>query len=136
MNKEEKITDIFPKKEIDWKSELNKQYKLKVFVLDDYLEVLEELFKVVGHLYQANPKLDLVNFDYKDLSVLLPVTKEIKTILGKFCQTETGRIGKELTAKDISILIIKFIEFHGIEEIVKNFTLARNYLSTAKKPAG
>ncbi len=40
---------------------------------------------------------------------------------------------KELTAKDISELFSKFLELNSFEDIIRNFTSAKNYLAQMKQ---
>jgi len=132
MVEENQVTDIFPKVQ-EWEGELGRTYQLKTFIIDDYLEVLEDIFAVVNQVYKSNPELDLEKFKASDFSAMLPVMKEVKTILGKFCGVSAEQIGKELTAKDISELFSKFLELNSFEDIIRNFTSAKNYLSQLKQ---
>jgi hypothetical protein len=132
MVEEKQVTDVFPKP-VEWKSQLGKVYQLRTFIIDDYLEVLEDVFAVVTQVFNSNPELDLAKFSASDFSAFLPVMKEVKTIIGKFCGTPAEEVGKELTAKDMSELVGKFFELNSFEDILQNFTLAKNYLAQMKK---
>lgn len=107
---------------------------IKPLVWDEFWSLIDVITEVIIHiLSDENNKINLNNLQINDLPKLLPILKQIKTILLKSINKDDNWIGKKATIPVIMFLITEFITVNGIESITANFERAKALLTTKLK---
>lgn len=107
---------------------------IRPLVWDEFWGLIETITAVIMHiLSDEKNKISLENLQINDLPKLLPVFKEIKTILLSSIDKDDKWLSSKATLPVIMYLITEFISVNGVETITANFGRAKALLTAKLK---